>query len=208
MTDTRLPEQWLNNPKFDELSDTAWRVFTGGLMWSNSNATDGAIPSRYLRMLHPDGEKPNAIQELVAAGLWGESNGNYQVLDWVGLGQSTAAEVEERKEANRKRAQTYRDREAAKKASQKITSEAPRGASRDATPNVGQDSDRTGQEQEQLQMNVLQKEIEKGIVGWSAAIPGRPSEYSDPGYCRLCGGPLPCQKEHSETELARGRRAR
>jgi hypothetical protein len=51
MPDTRLPDHWLGAPQFDGLSDTAWRIFTHGYMWSNRNLTNGWIPEKSLKHL-------------------------------------------------------------------------------------------------------------------------------------------------------------
>jgi len=51
MPDTRLPDHWLGAPQFDGLSDTAWRIFTHGYMWSNRNLTNGWIPDKSLKHL-------------------------------------------------------------------------------------------------------------------------------------------------------------
>jgi hypothetical protein len=116
MVDARLRGEWLNSMRFDQLSDIAWRVFTAGLMWSNEQGTDGAIPDRYVRLLHPNGEQPDAVAELVAAidkdgrRLWERTPGGYQIVEWDStMGQSSADYVQRRKEANRKAQQTWRD---------------------------------------------------------------------------------------------------
>ena len=62
MVDARLPARWLQMMQFDALSDEAWRVFTGGLMWCVANGTDGHVPARYLKVLHPGGVKPAACR--------------------------------------------------------------------------------------------------------------------------------------------------
>lgn len=74
MADARLRAEWLGQMRFDDLSDAAWRVFTSALMWSIGNGTDGVIPRRYLRYLHPDGVIEESVRiELVHAGLWSSS---------------------------------------------------------------------------------------------------------------------------------------
>jgi len=112
VTDARLRGEWLNSLQFDGLSDTAWRVFTGALMWSAENGTDGLIPKRYLKMLHPDGEQPAAFEEIVRAKLWTARGDGFQCTDWDGsLGQSSAEQVETYKANARKRSKDYRERE-------------------------------------------------------------------------------------------------
>ena len=112
MTDARLPGPWLNTMRFDALSDTAWRVLTGAMMWSAENGTNGLVPARYLRMLHPDGEQPAALSELVTAALGVQQDGGFRLLDWDGaLGQSTALQVETYKANGRKRQRDFRERQ-------------------------------------------------------------------------------------------------
>lgn len=112
MTDARLRGAWLGRLRFDSLSDAAWRVFTSALMWSAEQGTDGMIPARYLRQLHPDGEQPGAFQELTEAGIWEPAEaGGYQMVGWgADLGQSTAAEVLRYRENARERQQRRRER--------------------------------------------------------------------------------------------------
>lgn len=123
MTDARLRGEWLGNLEFDLLSDRAWRVFTGALMWCAQNGTDGFIPDRYHNRLHPDGanlETRKAEKELTDAGLWEKTRHQplgkgYQLIDWDGfLGQSTAEQVETYKANARERQRRYRERERSK----------------------------------------------------------------------------------------------
>jgi hypothetical protein len=115
MTDARLKGEWLGKLKFDGMSDTAWRVFTCGLMWCAEQGTDGYIPSRYLKTLHPDGEKPHAVQEIAQCGLWEISATGVQFIEWEKkLGQSTALQVETYKANGRERQRRFRERERAK----------------------------------------------------------------------------------------------
>jgi hypothetical protein len=111
VTDARLPGHFLNMPRFDELSDAAVRVLVCSLMWSAEQGTDGAIPARYLRLLHPDGKRPEAFAELVRAGFWQESDFGYEMPGWsTWLRQSTAEQVERYRAGNRMRQQAKRDR--------------------------------------------------------------------------------------------------
>lgn len=142
MTDSRLRGEWLNSMKFDDLSDVAWRVFTGALMWCNENGTDGFVPTRYLKMLHPDGTRADAYAELVSASLWEQLPSGYRLQGWSGaLGQSTANEVETYKANARERQQRWRDREREKKAKRVGFTDSPRDVTRyetsDVTENVG-----------------------------------------------------------------------
>jgi len=146
MADSRLLAHWHSNPDFDDLNDTAWRVFTGALMWSNGRGTDGHIPTRYVRTLHPDGHQPKACDDLEAAGLWRQLTDGYQLLGWVeSLGQSTAEQVEHNKEMNRQKQARWRADQ--KKKLSRVPSFAETGdmtghVTGYVTPDVGHDRDR------------------------------------------------------------------
>lgn len=143
--DARLRSEWLGRMRFDNLTETAWRVFTGALMWSVANETDGRIPGRYTKYLHPDGDQPVAFAELVEAGIWAPIDGDgFQLVDWDGeLGQSTAAEVQAYRENARERQRRYRERAQERKsgASTAPAADPPNepAATRDKTGDVTRD---------------------------------------------------------------------
>ena len=145
MADSRLLAHWHSNPDFDDLSDTAWRVFTGALMWSNGRGTDGHVPTRYVRTLHPDGHQPEACDQLESAGLWQRTGDGYQLLGWVkSLGQSTAEQVEHNKEVNRQKQARWRADQ--KKKLSRVpsfieSSDTTGDVTGYVTPDVGHDSD-------------------------------------------------------------------
>jgi len=160
MTDSRLPGRWLTDDTMDSLSDRAWRTFTGSLMWSNEQGTDGAIPARSLRFLHPLGVDPPTTDELVAARLWARTKTGVQVRGWVEMGQETAAKVQQRREANRLKSSRHR----AKKGPAY-----PGDVTGDVTGvDEGQDrrgQDRTGQ--------ALDGQADQGkVTSWPTAVPG------------------------------------
>jgi hypothetical protein len=156
MTDARVPDHWLGKPEFDAMSDETWRVFIGALQWSNRHGTDGKIPNRYLKTLHPDGEKPKAIEWLSKNGFCVSQADSLQLLEWEKrLEQSPAATVQANKESNRLRQQRKRDAE--KSPRPKPLTKQPRlelqspvepnKVTRDVTRDVGQDTigqDKTG----------------------------------------------------------------
>lgn len=139
MTDARLPSRWLNSPTHDQLSDRAWRVHTYALMWSNEQGTDGLIPTRTLRLLHPDGATTDDASELVRLGLWERRGDDFAVADWVRSGQELAAKVEWQRERNRRKNQALRDRER----EQRVTGHEPGHEPGHVTGHVG-GQDRTG----------------------------------------------------------------
>lgn len=150
MTDARLPERWLTDPLRSALSDGAWRVYSFGLMYCNAHGTDGELPPQALRYLHSDDHLARAaVAELIDCGLLldrGELG--YRFPEWdTTLGQSRAADVEQRRVQERERKRIQRERRRNAAGSAQVTSEArvppdvPRVVPRDS---AGQD--RTGQD--------------------------------------------------------------
>ncbi len=149
MVDARLPAEWLGSIRIDDLSDRAFRILAGALMWCNGQGTDGSIPVRYTRYLHPDGTDQAAFDELEKAGIWTRVDDGYLLQGWsTDLRQSTAAEVEHYRESSRLRQKAYRDRRRAADADAaasvlgepRTTREVTRNAARDTTVNVGSGS--------------------------------------------------------------------
>jgi hypothetical protein len=99
MPDTRLPDHWLAAPQFDGLSDSAWRIFTHGYMWSNRNLTDGWIPNKSLKHLGTV-RGSDGLLELEEACLVEVSEGAIY-LDWEF--QTTRETFLKQKEDNRKK---------------------------------------------------------------------------------------------------------
>lgn len=109
MTDARMPGRWLYDPALDGLSDRAWRTYVGSLMWSAEQGTDGHLPIRALRLLHPEGVDDTTAAELVAASRWEALPDGYQVTGW-GNHQSMAVDVEWQRERNRRNVAASRAR--------------------------------------------------------------------------------------------------
>lgn len=192
MADARLRAEWLGQMRFEDLSDAAWRVFTSALMWSVGNGTDGMIPKRHLRFLHPEGVSEAVRTELVAAALWSETKDGFVMLDWTGeLGQSTAAQIDKYREDARVRQQRRRER--AKKGrearegeelgsgaqSASVTPNVTRDIPRDVTPNVGLgqglglgNGKGYGQEEDSAPEN--------RVTEWPTRTPGTPQPDVDP----------------------------
>lgn len=175
MTDARLPDAWLGNPRFDLLSDEAWRVFTGALMWSARNGTDGWIPERYLRALHPDGEKRAAFAEICEAGVWRKEaradGAGYQLIGWAdGLGQSTAEQVERYREKARLRQRRKRAKDRAEEAP--VTRDVARDV---GTARIGTDRHGTDQRENAGSRRELSSS-ERSVSPWpeEAFADGRP----------------------------------
>ena len=109
MTDARLPGRWLTDPHLEALSDRLWRVHTGALMWSAEQGTDGLIPRRTLRLLHPDAATLDDAAMLVDEGLWVVEGDAFRVLDWE-QSQSLDADIKRRRELDRERKRRQRSK--------------------------------------------------------------------------------------------------
>lgn len=120
MTDARLPGRWLTDPHLEALSDRLWRVHTGALMWSAEQGTDGLIPRRTLRLLHPEIATADDARALVDAGLWAVDGDEFQVLDWA-RSQTLAADIEHQRERNRQKQRAHRARLNAERANRDVT---------------------------------------------------------------------------------------
>lgn len=148
MVDARLPAEWLGSIRIDSLSDRAFRVLAGALMWCNGQGTDGEIPARYTKYLHPDGDDAAAFEELVRAGLWEHGDDGYRLVGWAStLRQSTAEEVERYREGSRRRQKEYRDRQRLATAApppaslgERATRDVTHNGLRDVTAHVGSGS--------------------------------------------------------------------
>lgn len=132
MTDSRLPGHWLTDMRYADLTDRAWRVLCGALMWSNEQGTDGIIPTRYLRNLHPDGDVDAAIAELEAAGILIRTDDGITLPGWSdprGLRQSTSAQVEQYRSRKAANQSAYRQRRRSDSASGHVTGNVGEGFS-------------------------------------------------------------------------------
>lgn len=120
MTDARLPGRWLTDPSLEALSDRLWRVHTGALMWSAEEGTDGLIPRRTLRLLHPEIATADDAHALVDAGLWAVDGDEFQVLGWA-RSQTLAADIEHQRERNRQKQRAHRARLNAERSNAGVT---------------------------------------------------------------------------------------
>lgn len=136
MTDARLPGRWLTDPNLEALSDRLWRVHTGALMWSAEQGTDGLIPRRTLRLLHPDAATSDDATTLVSEGLWAVEGDGFRVLDWENS-QSLDADVKRRRELDRER-----------KRRQRSKANVTRDSMRDESRDVRRESSRRGESED------------------------------------------------------------
>ncbi|MFE1644298.1 hypothetical protein ACFM35_01800 [Microbacterium sp. P01] len=189
MVDARLPAEWLGSIQIDDLSDRAFRILAGALMWRNGQGTDGFVPARYTRYLHPDGDDQAAFDELEKSGFWTRGEDGYQMVGWSQeLRQSTAAEVERYRESSRLRQKAYRERRKSAPAS---------AADRPArTPDVTPDST----------TNVM-RDVTANVGSSSLTKPGKKSAYVERDVTRNADSPF-SHKQPSGTVEPRGACAR
>jgi hypothetical protein len=109
MTDARLPDQWLGNPRFDEWEPETWKFFIDCLMWSNRFGTDGRIPRNHALRMSMGLDLDLIEKQLIDANVC-VSNGRVIEFHWEALGQSWAADVEARKQKNREKQRVSRAR--------------------------------------------------------------------------------------------------
>jgi hypothetical protein len=133
MTDARLPDKWLGDPKFDEWQPETWKFFIDCLMWSNRYGTDGRISMLHLQKLAYGWDTDFMLGQLKSAKICVVSRHEVQ-FDWIELGQSLAADVEDRRLKNRQKQQAYRD----KQTTAKETSSSSDSVTGDVTADVGQ----------------------------------------------------------------------
>lgn len=139
MTDARLAPSFLTNPKIDAMTDAAFRVYTLGLVWSVAHGTDGEIPGRALRYLHPDGPEKSVVDELVACGRWEPQSDGWRIHDF--LDYQTPADVvkqlaEERKQQRAGDAERKRRQRAKPAGKSTVAADVTSDVTADVTPEI------------------------------------------------------------------------
>ena len=135
MTDSRLPDSWLDSPRFEEFEPETWKLFIDCLMYCNRHGTDGQVKTLALLKLSIGLNHELILDQMERASILVREPWGVQ-LAWEELGQSWAADVEAQRKANRERQRRFRER-------QTDLSKPP--VTRDITNYVGQD--RQGQEE-------------------------------------------------------------
>lgn len=103
MSWVRIDDAFDDNPKVEELSDAAFRLYVTTLCWCSRHSTDGHVT---LTVAKKRGTL-KAIRELLDANLWLEIPGGYEVNDYLAYNPSKA-EVAARREAIGKRVRKHR----------------------------------------------------------------------------------------------------
>jgi hypothetical protein len=102
MTWIKLDDGFPQNPKIVGLGDHSFRLYISALCYSGKYLTDGFIPQAIINQL-------GDATELVQMGLWEETLGGIQVINYIEY-QTPKAEVEKKREANRNRVTRYREK--------------------------------------------------------------------------------------------------
>jgi hypothetical protein len=163
MTDTRLPERWLNDRRILKLTDHAYRSFFNALMWSVSNRTDGVIEPDDLKLI--PGFDPGCVSELTDSGLWAKLRKGW-LIDGFAVTQSTRdiLEANDRQRAasrERKRRQRARESAGRRAVTRDVTGDLSHGTSR----RTAQGQDRTGELRSSSSVsNQLKKETEQSLL--------------------------------------------
>ncbi len=102
MTWVRLDDGFAEHPKIAALSDGALALWITGLSYCNRNLTDGFIPRGvgYGQLRYCDGNAVPAIRELESLGMWTETDGGWEVHDYLDY-QPSKADVLSLREARK-----------------------------------------------------------------------------------------------------------
>jgi hypothetical protein len=125
MTDARYPDRWLNDKRVTRLTDRAYRAFVCALAWSVSNETDGIIEPADLPMI--PGFAACCEDELVASGLWAESECRWVITVFEDT-QTSAAEHQALRTARAKNKARQARWRAGKSASRNVTNDVTNNA--------------------------------------------------------------------------------
>ena len=109
-SDAILPETWLTERRFAQLTDRAWRAWTGLLMFSAAQGTDGRVRREELQFISRHAADEDVLHELVNAELITVTDTDVQARNWPALGQVPASHVERAREQARTRQRRHRAR--------------------------------------------------------------------------------------------------
>lgn len=180
MTDTRLPEHFLTSPTLDGLSSDAFRVYVNGLMWSVTHGTDGLLPERALRYLHPDGKRSEQLTELVTARLWEHDDAGYHVPDFLKY-QTPATQIEKARATDRERKRIARQQQLDRAGPSPDLSVSDRTSDRTADRTSGR---HTEERTETVQGQQLGKEVAQEVEQHEQPNPDLPHR------CKSCSTPI------------------
>lgn len=105
----KLDDGLPDNPKVEELSDGAFRLYVSGLCHAQRHLTDGLIKSSRVNRLIPR-YKPSYVDELVGAQLW-EMNGTGYLIHDFAAWNKTREHWEKRRAGDAQRKAEWRARQ-------------------------------------------------------------------------------------------------
>lgn len=112
MTWVKIDDQFFRNRKVRAVGKDGRELYLAALCWSSSELTDGFIPDYVLGPLAAEAEVrgPSTARALVAAGLWEQVEGGWQVPDYLDY-QPSGAKIREQRayEREKKRRQRRSD---------------------------------------------------------------------------------------------------
>ena len=176
-----LPTRWLTDPTIADLSGGAFTTHARALMMGVEHESDGAIPTKALRLLVPiDADASEVVAELIEAGLWEQTDSGFQIARWAET-QTTRAEAQRTRRLNADRQRRFQDN---KRVDNALVTQ---------PPEIRQDQARTDQDsQDESASNTTESEP---VVKWPVAV-----IPTDPGYCSTHGLPWPCRRASPDCE--------
>lgn len=107
MTWVRLDDGFFTNPKAITAGRDGRALFLAGCCYCGSNDTDGVIIKAAVRQIAALAEvRPSVADSLVAAGLWHDEGGHYEVHDWLKYNRPRSVIEAERDAARERMART------------------------------------------------------------------------------------------------------
>jgi hypothetical protein len=110
----KMDDGFAEHPKIAELADRSFRLHVVAMCYCARNLTDGRVTERSLKVIAAiiGAARVNRnVDELLAAGLWAESAGGYEIRDFLEYNPSAEKVKEERSKA-RDRQRRHRGRNA------------------------------------------------------------------------------------------------
>ena len=103
----KVDDGFWSHPKTAEVSDAATALWVRAGAWSAQHLTDGRIPYSALRFFRA---RRRSAAELVAVGLWSDAGDAFVFHGWDEY-QPSKSQVEAKREANRNRVNSWRERQ-------------------------------------------------------------------------------------------------
>lgn len=178
MTDARFPERWLNDRRFNRLTDREFRAYVYALAWSVANKTDGLLEDDDTSMI-PFFDVAHT-RDLAQQDLWERRSGAWFIVDFPEtqtsrreLEQLAAGRAAERLRKQRQRAKNKSSSEPGRSTgaiASATGSDSIRFVSLDVPADVAGDITRPGKGQGQAEArNVELTDDDAIFTGWANA---------------------------------------